>query len=290
MKRILTTLLMTGIIAVPAAPAFAQALAQSTELENAKQAVVTKVAELQEAKGGDAELDKRLEALTSVVAFSIVETEDLIKKLEAFTSLSVEATELQNILLDELADLLLYQKDFFASLEDADLTLDDVKALAAQYKEWRDNAYTPHAQKAVEFVLVFQGAAIVKIGESRFKKIADDLRRLKSSKLINVDELRPLLEEAGQFLKNAIALQQEAADALLPDPIPLTLALNEEEIIEETGIAEEVSEAAPADEVSAPVEEIITIKGLITESVDNVKAAYGKFLAMSELVREMLNR
>lgn len=270
-------------------PAFAQTftrnsfseggLAQSTQLQEAKTSVVEKVADLQSAKGAEDEGQKRLDALKSVVDFSILETKGLLEKLMNIKNLSEEEAALHAALQKDLTAFLAFQEEFSVSLTATGLTLDDVKALAAQYKTWRDETYNARLQEVIHFILTFQIRDIIEIGALRFKKLAESLRRLESSKLIDVKKLEPLLENAGDSLRSAAGLHAQALEQLFAPYATATPAIGEEEAATST-LTSEVPDEEPLPEIPALIEGAIT----------HVKEAYEQFLLMSAMVKEMLTR
>ena len=224
--------------------------AQSDDLKAAKEAVqqsYDKLVEVQDEQGLNQALTV---ALTEVVQFTITETENLIQRLLAIKGQPLEILKLQESYLKELEKFLIYQKEFLIKITPQA----DIQQLASDFKDWREKVYDPEVKKIVSFILVFRGSDLLAVAASRFNKIASDLKLFQNSKLIKVDVLMPVLEQAGFSLRGAAKINQEAVRSLLAtstDPL----------------------------ETNKLVDQVI---GLI-------KSAYGKFLEMSSLVKKMIN-
>lgn len=281
MQKITAVLLTLGFISSPLGAVFAQSLAQlapSAVVEEAKKDLVESVEDLRDAKGQEGEREARLKALREAVNFSIAETEDLAKKLNALSNLSEDAEKLREEHLKTLESLLKFQNDFLAKLDNPELTLEDIKALAAEFKKWRDEVYYPATREIIDFLLVFQAADILKIAQSRFAKITGDLRKLKFSKVIDVPKLQPFLNEAGQYLDEAALLHGEALEMLFATATAATTTPE---------ISETATTTATVDTAADPIEER-TIRDVLEEMILLIKQAYKNFIAMSDLVKQML--
>ena len=255
------------------------AFAQSPELKSAKQDVADSVDKL----AGDKEnVDVRRQALEKVINFSIIETQDLIKKISVFKNLPPNYVQLQSLLLDNLEASVEYQKEFLTRLT-PDLTIDQIKALAAEFKDWRETVLITELKKALNFVLAFQASAILKISDTRFENISSDLRRLKTSRIINVQLLQPLLQGAGKDLQDARLLHNQVLDALL-DYLPAATSTVATSTLPSAGSSEAASSTISISQ--APLD----IPPLISGILGKIMEAYKKFLAMSQAVDRMIER
>lgn len=237
------------------------AFAQSEELKTAKQGVVDSVsalsdiqenAELSDAEKEAQEAEARKIALKKIFELSQLELKTLTQKVSAVKELSVEYIELQNQLIKNLGEASADIHEYADTLTEL-MALPDVKQFAADFKEWRETKYNVAIHNALDFISVFQAQTFLKIAEARFEKIATDLRRLRSSKIVKTETLEPLLSWAGQDLKEARAQYAQAVTLLL--------------------------ETKP-DKPSVGV--------LVDALVANIKDAYKRFFEMSDLVRKMV--
>ena len=249
------------ILSVPRAGVFAQ----SPELQSAKKDVVESIQKLAEDQDSP---ESRKATLIDVVEFSIIETNDLIKKLSALKIPDGNYGDLRSVLISDLKDLL-DELDFF--LEEAlevELDLDKIKEVAEGFKEWRE-VYSVEARKTLEFLLVFQMGNILKIVDSRYSNIADDLHRFRNSTVINVALLQPIFDSAEIDLKQAKQLYQEGLTQLfqyLPDDENF------------------------ADGVEQPIQIKKDIPTLMSGVLLKIKSAYQKFINMSRMVDKMVEK
>lgn len=225
--------------------------AQSEELKTAKESLKESYEKFDK---DPQELELRKDALKEVIKFSIIGTQDLISKLNSFKDVSAVYSELKDNILVDLNGFLDYQSEYLKNFDSDDLALDGVQDLAAAFKKWREEVYDPQIKKALNFILVFQGSEILTIVTNRFRKIAGDLRLLRNSKVIKVEALLPILDEAGILLKEAASFHNDAAVSLLA-----TTSVSKKEIT-----------------------------GLMGNFIVKIKQVYGKFLEMSNLVKKMI--
>lgn len=252
--------------------------AQSPELKSAKQDILESAEKL----AGDADNEiVRKEAVLKVIEFSLVETKDFIKKIQSFKNLSPELVRLRKFLLESLQALLTDQVEFLNQLNSESLNSEALTQLAVDFKKWRGGIYVLELKKAIDFVLALQASNILKIADSRFLNIGEDLRRLRGSKIIDTQSLQPLLVGAGLDLKEAHKIQKAVLAAVL-DYLPaatstqLTTATSTQQVAATTTL--EVSDGASAPEV----------KSLIGDLLVKIKSVYKKFLAMSRIVDAQL--
>lgn len=237
------------------------ALAQTEELKNAKQGVVDSVSalsdiqnneDLTDAEQAAQEAEARKIALEKIFELSLLEIKTLSQKVAAVKDLAVEYIELQNQLLKKLSGLAGSIKEYDDRLQEID-SLEAVKNLAAEFKDWRVANYDPVIQNALDFISVFQSQTFLRVAEARYERIANDLRRLRFSKIVKIETLEPLLNWAGQDLKEARAAFNQALVLLL-----------------------ETKPDKPS------------IGKLVESMVNDIKDAYKKFFEMSDLVRKMV--
>lgn len=92
---------------------------------------------------------------------------------------------------------------------------DETQKIASDLEVWRSTVYNPGIQIIFSIELVLNQKNSLKIGNNRFEKILNDLRRLKNNKLITLVELDPLLRRATANQKIANALGADATMLLL---------------------------------------------------------------------------
>ena len=243
--------------------------AQSSELRSAKEEVTASVGRL----GEEESLSARKEALIKIVAFSIAETNELIKKLSVLKNLPQEYSTLQADLLKYLNEQLEYQNGFLKNIDDENLDLEKVQALASAFKEWRATVYWPIANEVLNFYLLFQVGNILRIADSRFQNIGLDLKRFKNSEVINLDVLWPILNAAATNLQEAHKLYAKALEELL-NYFKAKNALKNQ----------------PVGEITMTEEITLDLKPFLEKIIGKVMVTYQKFLNMSRMVDKMVEK
>ena len=239
------------------APSNSELKAAQNELDNSIQNLedIKEKKELTPEEKERLELEASKKALADVVQFSIAETSNIIGKLNQLTDLEEKYAESRDGHLAILEELLNFQEDYLLNLEDENLDLAGVKKLATAFKKWRADVYDPALRDAINFLLVLQGNEVLAVAEKRHSKIAGDLKILKNSKIIKVELLHPILNEARLILDDASLLSVQANQLLFD------------------------ASSTPAQLSDA------------TESVFiKIKQVYVKFLEMSALVKKMLGK
>ena len=94
-------------------------------------------------------------------------------------------------------------------------TYEETRVAARDLKEWRGKTYLPGVERLVAIDLVLRNKSILRTAGSRLDKILNDLRKLKNSKLISLETLNELVANAGNNLKSAAALDEEATNVLI---------------------------------------------------------------------------
>lgn len=262
-------------------------------VESVEQLVTVKDSELNAEEKARLELEARKNALAKIIDLTILEIEDLKNKLKKLDPKDFPQADYLPV-RDEFLKVLDKFIEYHVSLQEIvekSLKLEEVKNLAAEFKNWREANYSPQIRKILDFILVFQGNAIIKIVDRRLEKIINDLKKLGNSKLIDVKKLEPLLEEAITSINAARELNANADEllqtALFPPPAPESDA----EINPEENSAENptTTETIPAPEEPAPAPApVITIQKLIEESLVKIKNAYIKFMEMGSLIKANL--
>jgi hypothetical protein len=188
-KKYLLALLI-GAFIVPGSSVYAQ----STELKAALKAVARSVDEAaDQLPKKDAEVkresedaaDARRTAIGSILDLTAAEIDDLLddKKLQAVIdksdiSLSAAATELRTRLMMYRGYVGLVRAQLASGIR----TAEEIKAIAAGLKEWREEVYEPVVRQAMNSVLVSQSAAVIETSNRRLDKVSLDVRKVQSTK------------------------------------------------------------------------------------------------------------
>jgi hypothetical protein len=205
-----------------------------------------------------------------------LEDQDLKNRLLVLKNLTDEQIKIKDALLKLLEENKNAYDELRSRLENA-VTLEKIKQLAVDFRNWRRNVYNPKVEKILSFSLVFQQRNTLGIADNRLKKIQSDLRRLEDSGIIKKEDTASLLKKAVQELNQAKDLNKQA-----------------EELVTKI-LAEEFFPIAPNSDLTninnpdeLKLSSSLSVKSLIEESLKHIKTAYRLFLDIGKIVREKL--
>ncbi len=205
-------------------------------------------------------LAKAKEDLTKALDLSLKKVESLKTRLNElnFPPESREQ-ELKTQALKELDDYARYYNETKGHLDKA-TSLDEVKELARQVKEYRDTTYTSGVEKIVKFISVFYNEEILGVANDRRDKIEGDIKKLDKFGVIKEGDFRKKLDETGKLLKEAAELQGDAKQMILSATSTTATTKNKGS----------------------------STKEMIEQSFNNVKTVYGIFLELNQEVKKAL--
>lgn len=198
--------------------------AQSEEFQAARQGVSTTIDKLLGAKDNQAtaareqeELAARKNALGKVFELTLTEIKELKKKLDAINDRDLRPELL--VLKTKFSDLLnSYAKeiaDRVKPLSDIRFTLNDVRIIAGDFKDWRANEYDPETKVILNFLLVVQGRNILNVAENRFERIAVDVKKIENAFHLEVPVFQPYLDRSSKKLGLARRAEEGAQELFL---------------------------------------------------------------------------
>jgi hypothetical protein len=239
--------------------------------------------------------EQRIAILKEIVASAQDEVTTLTDKLNA-----LQLDDAWSIAKDHFISTLATSSDYYAKLSERinqeDISLDEVKSIAKDLKDWRESTYTPELKEVGNLILIFQTENVRSIVEVRDVKISNDLKKLDRQKLINTDTLKKYLSQAETSIKNAKALNNKAKDlyfAASVSPLQpkdaLTKAGRQIEI--QTLLEETISSDGDPENPSSPATDTVvdvqdTIRELAKNSLMELKTAYELFFKMNDRIRK----
>ncbi len=213
------------------------------------------------------ELELRKKILSEVLSLSLDEVSKLTAKINSLPEFAEDSREraLQDEYKAALESYAAYYTEQSKKLGEL-TTIDEVKSLAQEIKDYRDNTYNPQVQQIVNFVLIFYNENVLKLATTRLDKITADIEKLEKLGYIKPDTFVNELKQAAEILNSARALLEEAKSAVLAPPEEPTL------------------EAGATEDTPPPVEP----NKLIESSLNKIKDTYDIFLQVSKSLREIL--
>lgn len=261
----------TLIVTQPALAADAAKPAETKPVENSVNELLTvrDDTSLSDTEKLTKELELRKKILSEVLSLSLDEVTKLTAKVGSLPEFSKDSREktLQEEFKTALEGYTAYYTKQSKKLSEL-LTIDEVKSLAQEIKDYRDNTYNPQVQQIVNFVLIFYNEDILKLATTRLDKITADIKKLEKLGYIKSGAFASELKLAAETLNASRALLEEAKGVVLAPPA------SEEPALETAEVAEEQTPVEP--------------NKLIEDSLNKVKSAYDIFLQVSKSLRKIL--
>ena len=170
--------------------------------------------------------------------------------------------------LKKLSEFEIYDKEVEEEISKTK-TVEDLKNLAVDFKNWREEAHNPQVQIMMNFSLILKQKEILATTTERFEKIEKDVKKLTNLGLEQKQQLNSLLDIA----KNRLGLANDSfqkAKTVLDDYLYATSTLS---TTTESTITEKQFNNFEFQE-------------LIKESFEKIKEVYEIFLKMSGLARK----
>lgn len=233
-------------------------------LQSALKEVAEKVGAIEEAKNSSLkeELAARKEALSKIFDLTLLEDKDLKKKINSLKNLTETQSELKDSLIAGMEENQNAYLEIKKRLSEAN-SVEEVKQLAIDFKNWRNLVYNPKIEKIVSFHLVFHGKNIIAVAKNRLNKIKGELEKINSEDLIWIENL---LEKAELKIKKSENLNLAAENL----------------IVWEIGKEENLSFFKKLFYKN----QIPAVKSLIEESARNLKDAYSIFIEIGKAAKE----
>lgn len=232
----------------------------------------------------------RIETFKKVISFSVTEAQNLKVKLIAATDKEKATTTLawRDAAVARISDALgFYDTESAYLAANPDMTTDEIKALADQFKAWRESTYIPLSDEVTDFLLIQQEDKALATTDARWQKVSDDISKLDDAYgAQKVQPLTDLLAGAASSTAAANNLNAEAfslfgttyIDPLFSTSTPVT-ATSTAESADATSTA-----AATSTDAIAPAP---SIRDLVKQSLAKVKETYQTFIDMSALVKKL---
>lgn len=191
--------------------------------------------------------------------------------------------------LDTLATSSDYYKNIGERLDQNDISLEDIKAIAKELKEWRESTYAPKLKEIGNLILISQVENVHTIVQERDAKISNDIKKLDRQKLVNTDALKKYLSSAERSIRSAQLANDKAKDlyftiSVAPLQHKKPTATSTEQLPEELiSSPEAVSPATPSISKNDIQDEI---RDLAKGSIKELKTAYELFFKMNDRIRK----
>ncbi len=282
------------------------AFAQTANVQKALENVKENLDELVTAKdeNNNNELVFKIETFKKVIDFSITEAKDLkIKILDSDKTDNESILNWREKMIDELNNAIKYYEEQSVLDNEKTISIEKIKIMAQDFKNWRDENYLPIATQIRENILIAQEGKAIQTGKKRLQKINEDVLKIQKAKIKGSAELTKFLTNAEESITQAEKINKEAYKLFLKnytEPLLKTNSTSTEDLTEATSSKESIlkmdsetatsTNATSTTDTKATSEPIptLSIKDLVGESLNKVKNAYQVFIEMSNLVRKLL--
>lgn len=164
--------------------------------------------------GVKTEAEVRRELLKKVIECAIADSKTLQSTVRDLDSKDEDILKIKARFTSSLDRLLEYYAD--QEIRAKDVGLQGSKIMAKNLKNWRENTYAPMAEETTVLVLWVKNQSLFATAKNRLDQITQTVKALK---LMDEENIKKLLDEAGANYKEAAALNAGAKQGLL-DSIP----------------------------------------------------------------------
>ena len=219
----------------------------------------------------------RKQLLKSVMGDSYTEINNLKNRLNKINIADSDWKIIKEKLINDLAYFNDYYKDIESRIDsDPELSLEDIRSIANDLKDWRNSTYTPRLKEITNFILVFEEENLIKIANSRADKITGDLAKFDKQGYIKTNDLKKLFAQARKNLDNSQSSNNNAKELFLKS-ITLSSATSTNEI------------SATKTDTDKPSKDIQqNVQDLVKESIKYLKSAYETFFQMNSQIKKFL--
>ncbi|AKM78710.1 MAG: hypothetical protein UX70_C0001G1019 [Candidatus Wolfebacteria bacterium GW2011_GWB1_47_1] len=261
---------------------FSSTSAHAAELPSLVNTAIAKEESVRHTQDATPELtiEQRKDILAEIITASQSEVKNLQEKLTI-----LDLDEDWSLARKQFLTRLATSSAYYSSLEDRltreTVTLDEVKSIAKELRDWRETVYTPELKVAGNMLLIYQTDDVRRIVQARNEKIANDIKKLDRQKLVNTDTLKKYLGQADKSIKNAAVLNTKAKELYFIETIePLQSRTLHQEALTEV--------ITPTDAVIAeePIDTQDQVRELSKEALKELKSAYELFFKMNDRIRK----
>ena len=279
----------------PVSAADAAPVLQSA-LDNAKQSLDDLVTAKDEDSSDDVGL--RVQTFGQVIDLSEAEAKDFEFKLLAIPK-DDKLDAWKKSVLAGFDSAIAYFESEKQSLTDPTSTIDlaGIKQMAQDFKTWRDANYLPLTDQAQDFILIKKEYSAITTAKSRLDKITSDLKGLNQPAISNSADIKKSLDGSKSGINDATTLNQKAYDMFVSTYASATSTLATSTLATSTAATSTPetsstpiisSSTATSSEAAVSQPPIVSIKDLVTSSLNRIKDSYQGFIDISNSVRKLL--
>ena len=212
-------------------------------------------------------LESKKESLTDALTASYDELNELKSEVKSI-KVSDQWDKIKTNLLNQTDKIKDYYDSSSEKLVSENINQDSIKSLAKELKSFREGVFSEYYKNAINFILIFEEADLLKIADSRLDKISSDIARLEKQSVSKAKTLKAFYSDADKHLKLAHNLNDSAKTLFYNYLNPVKPG----EINPETTIQEKENQPDP---------QTLT-RSISQRSLDEIRATYDIFINMSK--------
>jgi len=220
----------------------------------------------------------RKRVISDVLALSL---QEIISVRNRLNSINIEKESPSWIIREIILQWISSEEKYFEEVRirlDGTLSLDEVKALAREMQNHRNENFNTNLTNALDFIFILRTLRLTDIAANRWNKINANLQRIERAGLIRINTFAPQMSEAKERIDEAQALVNKSFDLIKNIYLP-----NQEE-----NLSPLVIEINKNNEVIKTEQEPPSIRELCEAAMDNLKLGYDEFVQISTSVRRLL--
>ena len=216
-------------------------------------------------------LESKKESLADALTASHDELNELKSEVESI-KVSDKWNKIKTDLLNQTDKIKDYYDSSSEKLASENINQDSIKGLAKELKSFREGVFSEYYKNAINFILIFEEADLLKIADSRLNKISSDIARLEKQSVSKAKTLKILYNNADKHLKLAHNLNDSAKTLFYNYLNPVKP--------EETNTGT-INQEKEVQKENQPDPQTLT-RSISQRSLDELRATYDIFINMSK--------
>jgi len=220
----------------------------------------------------------RKKVISDVLALSL---QEIISVRNRLNSINIEKESPSWTIREIILQWISSEEKYFAEIRirlDSTLSLDEVKALAREMQNHRNENFNTNLTNALDFIFILRTLRLTDIAANRWNKINANLQRIERAGLIRTNTFAPQMSEAKERIDEAQALVNKSFDFIKNIYLPT----------QEESLSPLVIEIGKNDAVIETEQKPPSIRELCEAAMDNLKLGYDEFVQISTSVRRLL--
>ncbi|MDI6734249.1 MAG: hypothetical protein QMD50_02005 [Patescibacteria group bacterium] len=234
-----------------------------------------------EINGENSDVNTRQKIFIDILDSSKTEINELKERISDLQLESDDWKKTRDNFINRLSEYRQYYNDLENKITGENTTIDEIKSIAKELKEWREKEYTPRLKEISNMILIFESENFLKTAKNRLDKVLLDLKKLEKQKFVKIDSLKFYYLQSSQKFKNAKELNENAKSLFYNslNSIDDKKTSSNDKVTANTGAPTDTSEK------SSKITDQESIKNILKNSLKELKATYELFFQMNERLK-----